>query len=356
MSANIVQPASRAGLVLTPTVDKNGRQTHVWRKPNDLANSQLSRIAFAPSTVSAAQFYSLGFDPRSVKTSPWGKITNMEEIHPGVYIVEAEDGKGAFLSPARQEEIDPRWNVGEDGFFSNENAGWAVIPYTFPEEFGEEASRQAEDYLRDYRPHEYMDITGEIVLEEDSVVLSGEAFDKAHEGEFAATSMEDGVLPDEVIVTASRIGDDGEDAEFIVSRKEIEDDGELPKGHRKLIDEEKHPRTNDEIEALKRELKEAIKLALVSRYPRSRYLISTYYVTKATLKGANKVRSEDDEDENISKDWGLRGAMGGFMSQLITEISNSPKYPRDVDAEYAREVRRYHRRQRTRGWVAKIVG
>ena len=356
MSTNINQPASRAGLVLTPTIDRNGRKTSVWRRPADLGGSQLSRVPFHPSTVTNSQFYAVGFDPNGVKTSPWGDVISMTEVAPGIYSVEAENEVGLFLSPARQEEIDDRWGVGENGFYGFNDHGLEVINYTFPEDFTEDVVDRAGQILRDHHPREYMEVTGEILMEDDSIVLSGEAFDKAHEGEFAATSIEDGVMPDEVIVTASRIGEDGEEAEFIVSKKEIDGDGELPKGHRKLIDEEKHPKTNSEIEDLKRELKEAIKVALVSKYPNSRYLLSTYYITKATMKGINKVRNEDDEDENIGKDWGLRGAANGFLSQLITEITTSRQYPKDLDAEYAREVRRYNRRKRNRAWLAKIIG
>ena len=356
MSQTVYPPATRAGLILTPTTDKNGRQTHVWRKPGDLSTSQLSRIVMRPSAVASNRLYSAGFDPESIKSSPWGKIENIEETVPGVYIITAENGRGAYLSPARQDEVDPRWNIGQDGFYSSDGLGWAVIPYSFPEEFGEEAAAQAAEYLRDYRPHEYMDITSEVIDEEDSIVLSSEAFDADHFGEFAATSMEDGVFPDEIIVTAGRIGDDTEEAEFIVSKKEIEDDGELPKGHRKLIDEERHPRTNEEIEDLKRELLDALKVAIVSRFPRSRYLLSTFAVTKAALKGANKFREPQDEDEYIGKNWGLSGMMNGFLSQLTYEINDSKNYPRDVDADYARLVRRQERQRRLRNWVARKIG
>jgi hypothetical protein len=347
---------TRAGLVLVPKVDKNGRQTRVWVRKDDLSGAQLSRVVFRPSTVASNRLYSAGFDSREIKTSPWGKVNKVEEIHAGIYSVDADEGKGVFLSPARQDEIDEAWKLGEgDGWYSADGMEWSVIPYTFPEEFGEEASEQAAENLRDYYPHEYTEVTGEIVYEEESYVLSAEAFDQAHEGEYAATSMEDGVNEDEVIITASRIGEEGDDAEFIVSKEELKDDGELPKGHRKLIDEEKHPRTNPEIEALKRELKDAIKGALIAKFPRSKYVISTYYVTKATMQGINKKRSADDEDEYISKDWGLRGMQKGFMSQLIVELKNHSQ-PRTADEEYARQMRKYRRQQRNRRWMQRIIG
>jgi hypothetical protein len=352
---------TRAGLILVPRVDRNGRQTRVWIRRDDLSGSQLAKIPTSPNTVMGTNFYSAGFSKDSIKDSPWGKPTNVEEVRQGIYVVSTDEGKGVFLSPARQEEVDDRWNVEEgDGWYSASGASWAVIPYTFPEDFGDEAAEQAAEVLRDFRPREYTEITGETVYEDESYVLSAEAFDSAHEGDFAATSMKDGVVADEVIVTASRIGGDEEEAEFIVSKEELDEDGELPKGHRKVIDEKKHPRTNAEIEALKRELKDAIKMALVSKYPRSRYLVSAYYITKSTMQGANTVRKAEDEDGKISKDWGLRdllkGASGGFMAQVISEITNPVDYPRDADADYARELRRWQRRQRNRRWMQKIMG
>jgi len=359
MTVKTHHPENRAGLVLTPIVDKNGRHTRVWRKPFNMDGSKLVRVPITPSSVATnTSYYNIGFDPGRISESPWGKISSMGELFPGIYIVEAESGRGALLSPARREEIDPRWNIESDGgWYSADGLGWAVIPFTFEEEFGAEAAGQAADYLIDYRPHEYMEITGEIIGEEESEVLASEAFEAEHVGEFAANSFEEGVFPDEVIVNAGRIGDEsGEEQLFVVSKEELEEDGELPKGHRKLIDEERHPKTTSEIENLKKEFKDALKSSLVTRFPKSRYALSLYSIIVAGFKQVNDVRDAEDEDEYIGKQWGMNSFVGGMMSQLILEMNSHKEAYADINAVYARELRKWRRRQNRHRWLQKVVG
>jgi hypothetical protein len=367
-SSTLASPESR-GLVLVQKLNKHGKPIKVWTRPDDFGSKQLARIVGekgslvtppAPSGINAT-FGATA--PGQPIMSPWGEVGNVFEQAPGIYAFETKDGVYGFkLSDDRMDEIDERWGVRDDGWFSSESHDWAVVPFTFYNEFPVDMVSRATDTLIDYAPHEYMAVMDTNLDPSESVVLGTEQFNRENEGKFAFVATEDGVIDGETIVTAEVVTTDGSDGEvvmFAVPDEEIVDEDELPKGHRQVVDEERHPRTSSEIEALKAELKQAMVRAIVTRFPSSRFMFSTYAITKAAIKAINPKISEDDETENMSKEYGLRALLqrttSAAMSQALVEIQNSKQYTPDPDAQQARMMRKMMRRNRNRRIVQWLL-
>lgn len=353
----LASPESR-GLVLVSKVDRNGKPIKVWCRPEDFGSKQLARLVReqgsvvvppAPSGVNAVFGKTTSGQPLM---SPWGEVRNVVEQAPGIFAFESSTGVYGFkLSDERMDEIDERWGTDQTGWFSSDDHQWAVVPFTFYNEFPVDVVSRATDTLIDFAPHQYMNVMNTTLDPSESVVLGTEEFNSDNKGKFAFVATEDGVIDGEVIVTAETVTEDGSAGEvalFVVPEEEIVDEDDLAKGHRQVVDEERHPRTNPEIEKMKAELKNALVTAMISRFPRSRYMFSTYAITKAAIKAINPKVSEDDETENMSRDYGLRGALRAAMEQTIIEVDKSRQYVRDPDIEQARLMRKMMRRNRNR--------
>ncbi len=116
---------------------------------------------------------------RNVKTrTPWGKADFAYDYGPGVIWYSTPGHGGFHLSKQRNELVHPAWRDSKGWY--EEDDEWAVVAFTFPELFDERERASARQTLREWRPFEWEQITGDIIPPDDSHVKREVLFKAQH--------------------------------------------------------------------------------------------------------------------------------------------------------------------------------
>lgn len=115
-------------------------------------------------------------------TSPWGVIDHVVAVAPGIAFVTTPSHGGYYLAPDRLQAVDARW--GCPGPWFEEDRDWAVVAFTFPDQFTaaqpSAALAHADAILRAALPDAYEAITGRSVAPGESSARDGARFIRAN--------------------------------------------------------------------------------------------------------------------------------------------------------------------------------
>jgi hypothetical protein len=107
-------------------------------------------------------------------STPWGLPQTISEIAPGIADITTGSHGGYYLSPEINQLVHAAWRDAS-GFYE-EDCQWAVVAITFPESFTPEKVAIAHRTAKNWFPDEYVAVTGEVVVAEESHTLSERAF------------------------------------------------------------------------------------------------------------------------------------------------------------------------------------
>lgn len=109
-----------------------------------------------------AQTFTTNVYVREGSQSPWGKVQHADQIATGIASVSTASHGGMKLSPERNLKIPRELRQARDRWYE-EDAQWAVVAKTFPEEFDDRQVEMADRSLRYWSPNEYESAYGEHV-------------------------------------------------------------------------------------------------------------------------------------------------------------------------------------------------
>lgn len=164
-------------------------------------------------------------DRVSIQTPPssiWGTPQMATQYGPGIILVSTAGHGGFILTPERNHEVHSAWRDYAGNY--EHDCDWAIIAHTFPELFTERERRQADQTLRNWRPHEYQLATGLIVETAESRELRRQAFERLNAANLVVIAAQnDPNAPGMVECTATRGGDRRATArKFLVPAQEYE--------------------------------------------------------------------------------------------------------------------------------------
>lgn len=118
--------------------------------------------------------------PINHKISEWGIVKNAEkwtcqknkENISGLIHIIAENGSGLIVEEDLNKKVRHIWR-NDNGHYDMEY-DWAIIAYTFPKFFTKKEKEEALAILKNYKPHQFMCVTGIAVKEEESFILRQE--------------------------------------------------------------------------------------------------------------------------------------------------------------------------------------
>jgi hypothetical protein len=127
-------------------------------------------------------------------TTPWGVSQHSEKLAQGIMQYSTAGHGGIHLSPTRNAQVHPAWRI--EGGWYEEDLDWNIVAYHFPEAFpskvivvdGKDFRARVDQTLRDWRPREYMAVTGQTLTTEQSRKLREEAYQEAHEDDLICVS------------------------------------------------------------------------------------------------------------------------------------------------------------------------
>ncbi len=160
--------------------------------------------------------------------TPWGPAQQVDEIAPGIASVHTSGHGGYKLSPERNATI-PHALRRASGWYE-EDAEWAVVGVTFPDELAKERpaltaealQQSCDQKLRDWEPTAYEQWKGVTLLPGESLVKDEREWGLMHADDFVgygATSSE--TEPGVMRVSARRASDNAE-AQFLVPKAEYD--------------------------------------------------------------------------------------------------------------------------------------
>lgn len=173
--------------------------------------------------------------------TPWGEAQSVQELAPGITIVDTDSHGGVRLSPERNAAIPAA--LRRSSRWYEEDCDLSIVASQFPEAFDYHRTGDIDSIrerhianVKDYYPDEWEKATGEIVTAAESRARDQQEFDARTRDRMVARARYSAITdPDSVVVMAKRSAD-GADAEFLVPRTEIGD-----KVHRFVVDETRHP-------------------------------------------------------------------------------------------------------------------
>lgn len=156
------------------------------------------------------------------RSTPWGRAQSCTTYGRGVQCYGTAGHGGFLLSKGMNDQVHEAWRSKNGAY--EEDGDWAVVAHTFPALFTDREIRSADRTLRDWRPDEYMAVTGKTVTEAESHVLRDRAFKTRHANDYvvvAAVSCDD--RPGMVKVWATIGGDRSKDSKlFLVPTAEYQ--------------------------------------------------------------------------------------------------------------------------------------
>jgi hypothetical protein len=107
--------------------------------------------------------------------TPWGAADYVKKCSEGVYFVGTPSHGGVKLSASRNAQVHEAWR--NAGGWYEEDCEWAVVEYTWPGILlpiypVPTPREEVLHVLKNYLPHEYMAVTGEVLTPETSRVLA----------------------------------------------------------------------------------------------------------------------------------------------------------------------------------------
>ncbi|GAA1938195.1 hypothetical protein GCM10009689_18570 [Brevibacterium antiquum] len=109
-----------------------------------------------------AQEFTANVYAREGSQSPWGKIQHADQIATGIASVSTASHGGMKLSPERNLKIPREFRQARERWYE-EDAEWAVVAKTFPDDFSDRQVEIADKSLRYWSPNEYESAYGERV-------------------------------------------------------------------------------------------------------------------------------------------------------------------------------------------------
>jgi hypothetical protein len=124
-------------------------------------------------------------DLKYTNYTPWGRTQTVRKIADGILQYSTAGHGGIKVKAKLNNMIHPEWR-NADGWYE-EDVCWAIVAFTFPQFFIKHQG-QAASTLKNYYPHQYMKVTGEIIKEGESHQLDKELFTAKNVGKFIVFS------------------------------------------------------------------------------------------------------------------------------------------------------------------------
>jgi hypothetical protein len=111
-----------------------------------------------------------------------------KQLMPGIISYSTPSHGGIHVDDELNQKIHEAWRA--DGGWYEEDCCWAIVAFHFPKAFTPEHHAMAINTLKNWQPHEYMKVTGNILDPSESSTLREENWKKLHETHLQVISAE----------------------------------------------------------------------------------------------------------------------------------------------------------------------